>query len=62
MMVARTRPRIRDISRTRWEVNITRKYRVASLAMISKRFGILGPDSFDVITRKIVNENARKSE
>ena len=42
-------------------MNITRKYRVASSAIVSRIEGILNLDDLDVIAKKIVNENARKS-
>ena len=48
--VALTRPRIRVISSTKWEVNITRKYRVASSAMVPRMVGILTDDAFDLMT------------
>lgn len=49
--VALTRPRIRVISSTKWEVNITRKYHVASSAMVPKMVGILTDDAFDRIAK-----------
>jgi len=49
--VALTRPRIRVISSTKWEVNITRKYRVASSAMVPRMVGILSDDAFDRIAK-----------
>lgn len=56
-----TRPRLKVISSTKWEVNITKKYRVASSAMVFKILGILSPDAFDRAATKMVNENARRS-
>ena len=53
---------MRVISSTRWEVNITRKYRMASLAMTSKRLGNPSPGIFDFFAKKITSENARQSE
>jgi hypothetical protein len=41
---------------------MTRKYRVASLAIISKIPGILGPGFLDITAKKMINENTRKSD
>ena len=60
-MVALTRPRFKVISSTKWEVNITRKYRVASSAMAFKIVGTLSPRASDVAAMKMIKENARKS-
>jgi hypothetical protein len=60
--VALTRPRIRFISSAKWEVNITRKYSVASFAMISQRFVNPSPGVLNLFAKKIINENASKSE
>ena len=57
-----TCPKVRVITSTMWEVNMTRKYRVASCAIVLMRDGILSPSFSDRIARKIVNENARKSD
>ena len=59
--VALTRPRVRVISSTKWELNITRKYHVASCAMVPKMVGPLRFDAFDFAAEKVINENARKS-
>ena len=59
--VALTRPRVRVISSTKWELNITRKYRVASSAIVRRMFGILSVDAFDFAAKKMINENASKS-
>ena len=56
-----TRPRFRVISSTKWEVNITRKYRVASSAMVPKIVGILSPGVVHRVAKKIVSENASRS-
>lgn len=40
---------------------MTRKYRVASLAIMSRRFGILNPGTLDLITRRTIKANARRS-
>jgi hypothetical protein len=61
-MLILTRPRFRVISRTKWEVNITRKYRVASSAMVLKTIGILSPHASDFIARTTITENARRSD
>ena len=58
---ALTRPSFRVNSTTRWEVNITRKYRVASSTMVSKILRALIPGALDFTAQKIINENARKS-
>ena len=58
---ALTRPRFRVISRTKWEVNITRKYSVASSAMVFKIDGILSPCTSDLMAKKTINKNARRS-
>ena len=59
--VALTRPRVRVISSTKWELNITRKYHVASCAMVPKRVGPLRFNALDFAAEKVINENARKS-
>ena len=41
---------------------MTKKYHVASSTIISKMLGILTPGTLDFLARKIVNENAKKSE
>jgi len=56
-----TRPRVRVISSTKWEVNIIKKYKVESSAMVFRIFGSLPLVSFVVIAKKIINENASKS-
>ena len=60
--VALTRPRLRVITSTKWEVNMTRKYRVASFVMDLKMVGILSPPALDLRASKTINENARKSD
>jgi len=59
--VALTRPRVRVISSTKWELNMTRKYHVASCAIVSRRVGPLRFDALDFAAKKVINENARKS-
>ena len=61
-MFALTRPRFRVNTRTKWEVNITRKYHVASSAMLSKIVGALSPSTLDLLAEKIINEKARESD
>ena len=51
----------RVISSTKWELNIARKYHVASWAMVPRRVGLLIFDVPDFATKKLINENARKS-
>ena len=61
-MVALTRQRIRVISNTKCEVNITRKYRVASCNTVLNMPGTLESSVFDRLAKKNVNKNARKSD
>ena len=61
-MAALTRPSARVMVRTKWEVNITIKYRVASCAMIPRIPGTLNPGALDAAAMKIINENARESD
>ena len=56
-----TRPRSRVISSTKWEVNMTRKYRIASSAIVPKRLGILSFFASDFEAKKTINVKARKS-
>jgi len=58
--VVLTRPRVRAISNTKWELNMIRKYHVASSAMVLRMLGTPRCDTFD-FTKKVINENARKS-
>ena len=60
-VVALTLPRVRVISNTKWELNMTRKYHVASSAMVSRILGVLRFDTFDFAAKKVINENARRS-
>jgi len=60
--VALTRPTVRVISSTRWALNITRKYHVASSAMVPRMLGTLSSEAFDFAAKKVINENARKSD
>ena len=59
--VALTRPRSRNISSTKREANITRRYHVAFSAMAPKIVGILNPRAFVDAAKRIVNENAKRS-
>ena len=59
--VALTRPKSRVISSTKWEVNMTRKYHVASWAMVPRRVGPLIFGILDFAAKRVINENARKS-
>jgi len=54
--------RFRVITSTKWEVNMTRKYRVASSTMVPKMPGTLGPTVFDFFAKKMINKNARESD
>ena len=56
-----TRPRFRVITSTKWEVNITMKYHVASFAMVSKSVVTRKPGTFDLLAHKVTIENARMS-
>ena len=57
-----TLPKDSAASSTKWEVNIKRKYRVASSAIVLKIAEVLSPAFFDRITKKMVNVKAKKSE
>jgi hypothetical protein len=59
--VALTRPSARVISSTKWEVNITRKYSVASSTMVAKIPVNSSPPIFDLLAKKRINKNARES-
>lgn len=59
--VVRTRPKTRVIVSTKWEVNITMKYNVASAAMVPRMVGILSLVAPDLDARKTINENASRS-
>jgi hypothetical protein len=59
--IARTRPKTRVIVSTKWEVNITMKYNVASAAMVPRMVGILSLVAPDLDARKTINENASRS-
>ena len=47
---------------TKWEVNITRKYRVASSTMVPKMPVTFDPSAFDFFARKMIKKNARESD
>ena len=49
--VALTRPRLSVNTSTKWAVNITRKYHVASSAMMSKIILPLSPEAFVLLAR-----------
>ena len=57
-----TRPIIRVIVSTKCEVKMTRKYRVASSAIVPKILGALKPGIFDFLAKKRINENASESD
>jgi hypothetical protein len=61
VVVVLTRPKTRVITKTKWEPNITKKYRVASSAMVLKMLGPLTFDAFDFAAKKVINANARRS-
>ena len=60
--VALTRPRVRVITRTKWAVNMTKKYRAVSWAMVLKSPTTLRPDRFDFFAKYTINRNARESD
>lgn len=47
--------------RIRWEAKMTKKNRVASIAIVLKRGGTLRPGILDLAAKNIISENARKS-
>ena len=57
-----TLPKDSAASSTKWEVNIKRKYRVASSAIVLRIAEVLSPAFFDRITKRMVNVKAKKSE
>ena len=61
-VVPLTRARFRVNTRTRWEENTTRKYHVASFAMMSKIIGTLDPGALNFLAKNVIKENARESE
>ena len=59
------RPKIMVITSTKWEENMTRKYLVASSAIVPKMGGTLVPDGTiwpHRVVESSINENARESE
>jgi len=54
-------PRFSVITKARWEENISRKYHVASSAMVSRMEATLRLSAFDFLAQEIISENARKS-
>ena len=46
-----TRAKSRVIASTKWDENITRKYRIASSAMVPKSVGTLSPADLDVLAK-----------
>ena len=60
-VAALTLPRSRVISSTKWEVNMIRKYHIASSAMVPRIVGILSFAASDLDAMKTINENARES-
>ena len=59
---ALTRPRFRVNTSTKCEENITRKYHVASSAILSKIVGTLSPGTFAFLAEKMISEKARESD
>jgi hypothetical protein len=49
------------IKNTKWALNITRKYLVASSAIVSQIVRTLIPDDFDFLVKAIMSKNARES-
>ena len=45
----------------KWEVNITRKYNVASIVITFKILGISSPCVFDAFAKNMINANVRNS-
>lgn len=60
-MVLLTRPRFRVITSTKWEVNMSRKYRVASSATVSKIVGTLSAAVLVLFAKKIIDKKAKES-
>ena len=56
-----TFPKDSAASSTKWEVNMKRKYRAASSAIVFKITEVLSPVFLDRVTKKMVNEKAKKS-
>lgn len=54
-------PKDSAASSTKWEVNMKRKYRAASSAIVFKITEVLSPVFLDRVTKKMVNEKAKKS-
>ena len=59
--VVLTRPRFRVNTNARWALKITKKYRVASSAMVLNMVGILSPCFSDFAAKKTITTNARES-
>jgi hypothetical protein len=59
--VTLTRPRFRVITSTKWEVNMTRKYRVASSTMVPRMPETFDPPMFDFFAKKTISKKARVS-
>ena len=57
----RTRPSVRVIASTKWEVNMTRKYHVASSAIFPKIVGKLTARTLDLAAAETMNRKARES-
>lgn len=57
-----TRANMRVVMITRWEVNITRKYHVASSTIVPRILETSSPCFFDVLAKKTIKENVRNSE
>lgn len=56
------RPRVRVITSTKWAVNMTRKYRTVSSAMVLKSPRTLNPDVLDLFAKKTIKDNATESD
>ena len=60
--IALTRWGDKPSTSTKWEVNTTRRYNIASSAIVIKVDGILSLGVLDRIAEKTINENARRSD
>lgn len=59
--VTLTRPTFRVMTSTKCEVNMTMKYHVASLAIVSKMVVTRTPCNFDFFAHKVTKKKARAS-
>ena len=60
-MAGPTRAETRKITNTRWLVKMMRKYHVASSVMVSQIVLTPSPRTLDLLAKKRINENTRKS-